>query len=169
MYFIAAMISFSRRETCSIADVTAPVVINLVLRGVLRKKARGSGRHLSFTLDDVLRVAIAKTLTTSGVDVSGIKELFAAIDRPSLPGARPWRWLWTRERVDRGAVLVLVTESPKRPPNTGTATLLPKAEAFTIVPRLRGKILIIDVGVEIARIEQRTGHLFLDADPTPSA
>ncbi len=160
---------FTSKEVCFITRVTPPVVRNLVRGKVLRKRPQGTGIPLRYSLDDVLRIAVAKTLTTTGIDVSAIKEMFEAIDLPSVPGARPWKWLRTRERVEQGAYLLLVTESPKLPANTGSVSLLPKDDAFTTAARLRGKIVLIDVGAEIAQIEARSGEAFLDAEPETTA
>jgi len=156
---------YTRGDICRIADVSAPVVKNLVRGRVLRKRGKGAGHHNQFSEDDGFRVEMAKALLAVGIDVRSIREVFAAIDKPSLPDARPWVWLRGRERLTVGAKLCLVTEHPKLPAGVGAACLVSDAGAYDLVEQSRGRCIVIDVNTIIEHLEVGTGVPYSAADP----
>jgi hypothetical protein len=150
------MTTYNLSRICELAAVTPPVVKNLIRGKVIRKKAKGTGKYITFSLDEGVKLAVCKSLLVLGIEVANLRAMFAAIDRPSLPQARPWSWLQTPDRVTQGAVLCVIYQHPLLPAGTGAIVLTTAAGADRIT-MATAKSIRIDVHQLISEIEHRAG------------
>jgi hypothetical protein len=153
---------YSQSDVVRVTGASMPQVKKLAKR-LLRKKGQGRGNHLGFNFDDTLRIAVARELLRVGVDVSAIHSLFAGIEHPTLPTARPWAWLRTAEARQLGSALVLILAPRNALANTGGVMLTTAAAAVAFL-QAKQTVIVIDVGAIIAELEQQTGARY--DDPT---
>ena len=145
---LSARFPYSQSDVVRVTGASMPQVKKLGKR-LLRKKGHGTGKHLGFNMDDNVRIGTALQLHEVGVDVATMHELFAAIERPSIPSARKWAWLRSEEAYRLGAAIVLVHAPRNAPARTGGVYLTTAVEAKAL---LEGKqlVTVIDVGAIVA-------------------
>jgi hypothetical protein len=142
---------FTRSAAAVLAELSAPQVKKLGTR-LLRKRGRGKGHHLGHSLDDVLRMRLARELLSLGVQIASIHSLFAAIEPK-------WPWLRSPAARTEGAALVLLTGPLGLNSTTGRAYLTTAAEAVSWL-HSKQTVIVIDVNAMIAELEQRTGERY---------
>lgn len=157
---LSARFRFSQGDVVRMTGASAPQVKKLTTK-LLRKKGRGSGKHLGFNFDDTLRIAVARELLRVGVDVASMHELFAAIETPRIASAHRWAWLRSEESRRTGAAIVLLLAPRHAPAHTGGVYLTTAAEAAALL-QSKQTVIVIDVGTIILQLETASGERYLE-------
>jgi hypothetical protein len=157
---------FSRGELCVVAEVPAWVVQNLEDGHILKKPKRGTGHWHRYSPDETLRTMLAKELLRCGLVVSSIHSLFASIEHPIAPSAKPWSWLASEEARTDGACLVLIHRHRALSRGAGTAHLTTAAGATQWLGQQTA--IVIDVNSFIREIEARTGRRYEQTSTAPT-
>src|SRR5262245_38662893 len=109
---------FTRQQVSAITGVTPPTV-KILGTAFLKKKPHGTGNYLGFSMDDAVRIAVAKELLRVGVQSASLHELFEAIETTKAAAAKRWAWLRTSDARRQGAVLVMFLAPRSAPTQTG--------------------------------------------------
>jgi hypothetical protein len=144
---------YTRSTAAILANVSNPTVKKLG-RELLGKKASGTGNHLGFSLDDVLRIRVAKELLNLGVQVASIYSFFQSIEKD-------WPKLRTPATRKHGACLVLFV-GPFGPNGRGGRVMLTDAtDAVNWLKQTKQTVVVIDINVMIEDLEKRTGEQYV--------
>jgi hypothetical protein len=148
---------FTRSEVAVFADTT-PAVVKSLAKGFLKKRGQGTGNFLGFSMDDAVRIRVAKELLHVGVQVTAIHSLFQSIEKD-------WPRLRRRETLVTGASLVLIVGplGPNRA-GQGQAYLTTAEEGVQWLRQSKRTVVVIDVGEIINDIERKTGQRYFDDD-----
>ncbi|HXG89316.1 MAG TPA: hypothetical protein VNJ02_13350 [Vicinamibacterales bacterium] len=148
-----------------LANASAPVVKKLS-RALLNKKGEGTGNYLGYSMDDVVRIRVAKELLKVGVQVASIHGLFESIEKD-------WPRIRRLEAIRDGACLVLIIGAlgPNRD-SGGQVYLTTAHEAREWLRQTKRTVVVIDIGAIVEDIEQKTGRQYREdtaEDPSGGA
>ena len=153
---------YTRGDVASLTGASVPTIKNLQRGRVLRKRRPGTGNYHGYNFEDALRIAVSKELLRVGLLVSSIASLFDSLEAPPSTG-HPWSWLRTTDARVNGSALVLILGHPlgPDPAHTGHVYLTTTHEAKAWLDSKR-TVIVVDVGVLIAQLEERTGERYED-------
>ena len=120
----------------------------------LKKKTKGTGHHLGFTFDDVLRMKVAKALMDVGVEIASLHSLFTSIEKE-------WAGLRAARTQIVGACLVLFVGPLGPNSKTGRVYLTTTQQAVDWLQQKKHTVVVIDVAAMINELEERTGERYL--------
>jgi hypothetical protein len=152
---------YTRSQVARITGAPPPLVQKLGTE-VLKKRARGTGNHLGFSMEDALRIMVARELMRTGVQVSSLDSLFKRIEDSPAASARRWAWLRNvEERSLLGAAIVLILPQPHAADSTANCFLTTALEAVEIMKTAKRTVVVVDVGALIVRLEEHTGQRYM--------